>query len=78
MGLWLLKEALLSFLKAGTTAACFHKVGRYCQGKLGLKICFKTGIKVSEQHLITKLRVLSRLTDFDGLRCLKALKTSES
>lgn len=72
-------EALLSFLKTGTTTACFHMVRRYCQGKLILKkICFKTGVKVSEQCLITKLRVLSRLADFDGLKRLKAVKTSES
>jgi hypothetical protein len=40
--------------------------------------CFRTGTKISEQTLITRPVMLYRPTDLDGLRRLRALKTSES
>jgi hypothetical protein len=43
-----------------------------------LKICFKTGTRISEQPLITKPGMQSRPTDLDGFRRLRALKISDS
>jgi hypothetical protein len=74
----LLKEALLPFLKTGTMATCFHLVGKYCWDRLRLKICFKTGMKISEQPLITKLGIPSSPTALEGLRRLRALQISNS
>jgi hypothetical protein len=42
----------VAFLKIGTTAACFHKVGNLCCDKLRLKIDLRTGTDISEQPLI--------------------------
>jgi hypothetical protein len=76
MGLKLLTEAPLPFLKTGTIATCFHKVGKRCWDRLRLRVCFKTGTSISEQPSITDPGMLSRLTDFDGFRRLRALKIS--
>jgi hypothetical protein len=35
----------LPFLRTGTIAACFHRVGYYCCDKLKLKICLRIGTK---------------------------------
>jgi hypothetical protein len=57
----LLTYALLHFpffLKTGTTAAGFHKVGKYSWDKGTLKICFRTGTRISKKPSITKRDVI--------------------
>jgi hypothetical protein len=58
--------------------ACFHSVGKYCWDRLRLKICLRTGTKISEQPLITKLGIPSSPTALEGLRSLRALQISNS
>jgi hypothetical protein len=43
------------FIKTETMAASFHTGGKYCWDRLRLKVCLITGMKISEQPLITKL-----------------------
>jgi hypothetical protein len=64
-------------LCTGTTTACFHRAGKICCDKLKLKICFKTGTKMSVHPLIINPGMSSTPTDLDGLRRLMALETSE-
>jgi hypothetical protein len=71
-------EALLPFLKTGTMAACFHSVGKYCWDRLRLKICLRTGMKISEQSVITKLGIPSSPTALEGFRRLRTLQISNS
>jgi hypothetical protein len=66
------------FLKIGTMAACFCSVGKYHCDRLRLKICLRTGMKISEQLLITKLGIPSSLTALKGLKILRALQISNS
>jgi hypothetical protein len=40
--------------------------------------CLRTGTEILEQPLITKPGTSSNPVDLDGLRCLRALKLSES
>jgi hypothetical protein len=71
-------SVLLPFLKIGTAAACFHKVGNFPFNELVLKICLKREANISEQPLIIKLGILSGPKLFDELRCLMVFLTSES
>jgi hypothetical protein len=69
---------MLPFLKIGTTAASFHKVGNFSFNKLVLKTCLKKRTEISEQHLVIKLGISSGPTLFDELTCRMAFLTSES
>lgn len=60
---------LLLFLKIGTRAACFHKVGNFHFNKLILKVWHERGEKVCGQLLIIKLWISSGPMHFEELRC---------
>jgi hypothetical protein len=65
-------------LKTGTTAACFHRIGKICCDELRLKINLRTGINISEQPFIINAGMPSNPPDFDGCRHHIALRKSES
>jgi len=62
-----MKAAFPSF-KIGTTAACFHRIGKIRCDELILKINLKTGIKISKQPFIINAGMPSNPSDFDGCR----------
>jgi hypothetical protein len=53
-------------------------VGKYCCDKLRLKICLRTGTKISVQPLIMNPGMSSTPADLDGFSSLMALIISES
>jgi hypothetical protein len=72
----LLKEALLPFMETETTAACFHRVGKYCRGKL--KDMFKSRYKYIGTNLKHKAMDVIISNRFSWSQALNSYKTPES